>query len=667
MADVVQIEPPFSQGVGYGIVVGLGGAFALGMSMVSLFLSKYFAEKQDSEMFMTAKHSVKTGLTASAVVSSWTIAATLLSSTSYGYSYGVSGPFWYGAGASVQILLFSVAAIELKRKAPHAQVITTVSLLVGGSAVYSLLTGVNRDALCFLFPIGVVIYTLCGGIKATFLTDWVHTVIIFVIMCMSAFVVYTTSSVIGSSDKMWELLTDASALHPIQGNAEGSYLTMRSVEGGYVGLVFVGAGFAAAVDSQLFQKAIAADPAGTLGGYLLGGTSWFTIPFVLATTFGLTAAATEHLSVFPTYPNRMNAYEVSSGLALPYGALAVMGKGGAAAILLMVFMAVTSAMSSETVATTALLTYNLYQSYINPKATGKQLLRFSNFIVPSFAIVAASIAVGMNHAGFSVSFLITISGILVDSAIVPMACTIMWSKQSKFAVIASPVISSAAAILAWLLTARHTTGVITIASLSTNLPLVAGNMCSLCSPLVLTPLFSFIKPENYDFEKFKEVRPADDYEDGGETRIRETPAELEISMEAARTHDEKNGRILLRARKWAIRASIAMTLIYLILWPIPMYATSYVFSKGFFKGWIVVVFLWSFFATITITLLPIWESRDSLAKFARYVVSGKISKSGPTTNSAITMGIATAESDSHSESGVVVNEKSGEKVASSNL
>lgn len=31
----------------------------------------------------------------------------------------------------------------------------------------------------------------------------------------------------------------------------------------------------------------------------------------------------------------------------------------------------------------------------------------------------------------------------------------------------------------------------------------------------------------------------------------------------------------------------------------------------------------------TITLLPIWESRDSLAKFAKYVFSGKISKSGP--------------------------------------
>ncbi|KAI0163656.1 putative sodium/proline symporter [Pestalotiopsis sp. NC0098] len=637
----VQIEPPFSQGVGYGIVVGVGAAFAIGMSALSWFLSKYFAEKQDSEMFMTAKHSVKTGLTASAVVSSWTIAATLLTSTSYGYQYGVSGPFWYGAGASVQILLFSIVAIELKRNAPGAQTflqvakhrygaaahivltcysllfqcLTTVALLVGGGAVFNLLTGANQDALNFLFPIGVVIYTLCGGIKATFLTDWLHTVVIFIVMLTSAFIVYATSDIIGSSDRMWDLLTTASSLHPVSGNAEGSYMTMRSQEGGYIGLIFVGSGFAAAVDSQLFQKAIAADPASTLAGYLLGGTSWFTVPFVLASTFGLTATATEHLSSFPTYPNRMNSYEVSSGLAMPYAALSVMGNGGAFAVLLMVFMAVTSAMSSETVATTALLTYNFYHAYFNPKATGKQLLRFSNITVPLFAIFAACVATGLNHAGFSVSFLITVSGILVDSAIVPMACTIMWRKQSRFAVIASPVISSAAGFLAWLLTARSTEGAISIETLSTNLPLVAGNICSLCAPLVLTPLFTFIHPEDYDFEKFKEIRPIGELAEEDPLYVPPTQAELEALQE----DEEKNDKILLRARSRAIWASIAMTLCFLILWPVPMYASSYVFSKGFLKGWVIFVFLWAFFATSVITLLPIWESRDSLVKFARFV------------------------------------------------
>lgn len=75
-------SPPFfAPSVGYGLVVGLGAAFAIGMSLLSWGLSRYLAEVQTSEMYMTAKHSVKTGLVATAVVSSWTIAATLLSST----------------------------------------------------------------------------------------------------------------------------------------------------------------------------------------------------------------------------------------------------------------------------------------------------------------------------------------------------------------------------------------------------------------------------------------------------------------------------------------------------------------------------------------------------------------------------------------------------------
>ena len=47
--------------------------------------------------FSTANRSVKIGLLASSVVSAWTWAATLLQSSSMAYSYGVSGPYWWGA------------------------------------------------------------------------------------------------------------------------------------------------------------------------------------------------------------------------------------------------------------------------------------------------------------------------------------------------------------------------------------------------------------------------------------------------------------------------------------------------------------------------------------------------------------------------------------------
>lgn len=133
-------------------------------------------------MFMTAKRSVSTGLVASAVVSSWTIAATLLTSSTWCYEFGVAGAYYYGAGATVQIFVFSVAAIELKRRAPGAHtflevarirygrlghltfifystmyaVINCVNILVGGSAVFAALTGMSDIAGVWLLPVGVV-------------------------------------------------------------------------------------------------------------------------------------------------------------------------------------------------------------------------------------------------------------------------------------------------------------------------------------------------------------------------------------------------------------------------------------------------------------------------------------------------------------------------------
>jgi Na+/proline symporter len=52
-------------------------------------LKRYNNELQTSEMFSTAGRTVKSGLVASAVVSSWTWAATLLQSTSVAFRYGM--------------------------------------------------------------------------------------------------------------------------------------------------------------------------------------------------------------------------------------------------------------------------------------------------------------------------------------------------------------------------------------------------------------------------------------------------------------------------------------------------------------------------------------------------------------------------------------------------
>jgi Na+/proline symporter len=93
----------------------------------------------------------------------------------------------------------------------------------------------------------------------------------------------------------------------------------------------------------------------------MGGLSWFAIPWLCATTMGLSALALEGNPAFPTYPNRLTEAQVNAGLVLPNAAVALLGQGGAVCTLLMIFMAVTSAMSSELIAVSTIFTYDIYQ------------------------------------------------------------------------------------------------------------------------------------------------------------------------------------------------------------------------------------------------------------------------------------------------------------------
>lgn len=82
--------------------------------------TKWLGTRKTSEWFSTAGRNIKSGLLASSVISAWIWAATLLESSTVAYKYGISGPFWYAAGASIQIILFAVIALELKkRRHPH--------------------------------------------------------------------------------------------------------------------------------------------------------------------------------------------------------------------------------------------------------------------------------------------------------------------------------------------------------------------------------------------------------------------------------------------------------------------------------------------------------------------------------------------------------------------
>jgi len=173
------------------------------MIFVTKALKRSFGEDNETtETFMVANRSVGTGLTSSAVISSWTYPTALLASPYLTYWYGIALPIWWANGQSVMICFFAYLAIQAKLKCPSAHtllelihirygpvahiiwiilallnnIFNFVSMLVGASTAVSSLTGMDIVASTYLLPLGVCVYTYFGGLRATYLTDYVHTV-----------------------------------------------------------------------------------------------------------------------------------------------------------------------------------------------------------------------------------------------------------------------------------------------------------------------------------------------------------------------------------------------------------------------------------------------------------------------------------------------------------
>lgn len=496
-------------------------------------------------------------------------------------------------------------------------ILVTAMLLTGGSAVVTSLTGIPTAAACVILPAGVIVYTWFGGIKATFLTDYAHTLVILIIIFIFSFTTYATSTTLGSPAKVYDLLVEKAAKYPVDGNAGGSYLTMRSTEGVMFFIINIVGNFGTVFcDNGYYNKAIAASPASALPGYVLGGLSWFAIPWLAATTMGLACLVLEGKPGFPVPGERMADADVSAGLVLPYAAVALLGKGGAACSLLLIFMAVTSASSAELVAVSSIFTYDIYQTYFNPKAPGKKLIMMAHMCVLGFGIMMAGISIGFYYAKISMGYLYLLMGVLVSSAVLPAALTLLWKGQNVYAATLSPILGLICSLIGWLVATHKKYGEITVETSGKNIPMLVGNVVALLSPCIFIPIFTVIfGADNYDYQTMRDIRKADDHDVAAEAHVQ---LEL-VPGEAPLTAEEEEQRNLTRAAFIARTMTVVMTLILLVLWPFPLFGTGYVFSKPFFTGWVSVGIAWLFFSAFCVGVYPIWEGRHTIAHTSRCI------------------------------------------------
>jgi Na+/proline symporter len=312
---------------------------------------------------------------------------------------------------------------------------------------------------------------------------------------------------------------------------------------------------------------------------------WFSIPFSLATSLGLASTAL----MLP-----ITSDEAGSGLVPPAVAFELLGDAGAVLILIMLFMAIVSTGSAESIAVSSLIAYDIYRQYINPDATGEQILFVSRLVIVVFGLFMGAFSIILFEIGLNLGWVYLFMGVIIGSAVCPLWNMMTWKKASGTGAIIAAWSGLLLAITGWLSAAHVQSGSITIDTLGTNEVMLSGNLIAILSSGFIHYMYSvFIDPQDFDFADLEKNITLVEQDMRGLTTEEQDPDELR------------------RAERWIKRRGYVLTLILIFIWPI-LSVPAGVFTKSYFAFWVLIAIAWGFGAAIVITALPLTESAEDI-------------------------------------------------------
>lgn len=168
--------------------------------------------------------------------------------------------------------------------------------------------------------------------------------------------------------------------------------------------------------------------------------------------------------------------------------------------------------------------------------------------------------------------------------------------------------------------------------------MLAGNVAALCSPLIFIPVLTFaFGRQNYDWLSMWNIRKVDDStilrraSVDPERRVSTVAIHHKAAVKAAAADAESDAEQAKLKKSAVIARSITvfMALALIILWPMPMYGTGYIFTEKFFTGWVVVGILWLFCSTAAVGIFPLVQGRKTFARTVKSMVLDAFGKWKP--------------------------------------
>ena len=379
---------------------------------------------------------------------------------------------------------------------------------------------------------------------------------------------------------------------------------------------------------------------------------------------GLGCAALTPSPSFPTYPLPLSVAQNGAGLSSPATAIALLGKGGAVLMLLLLFMAVTSSTSAELIAVSSLLTFDIYKTYLRPKATSMELVRISHIGIIIYATVLASFCAILNAVNVNLTWLLTVLGVIVGGASIPIGLILLWPRMSTLAAILSPWIGLIFGLIAWFITTAKRSGAISVDTTGDAINAVAGNITSWMGGALLAIILTFAVPYQFSsddpayvarankingiadksaqgaqglsakevdieiargFEAEKHQTPSPT----GSTTLNSDPPSTPapevvvptgndvVDFLEAKQVEPMDPILVKRGTRLALIFNIIYALIAIIIFPFAFFGSDYIFSQSAFTGWVVVSFFWVWCSMVICVIWPVVESRKALAEIAK--------------------------------------------------
>ncbi|CAI4212631.1 unnamed protein product [Parascedosporium putredinis] len=364
---------------------------------------------------------------------------------------------------------------------------------------------------------------------------------------------------------------------------------MASHGGMLFGIIHILANFGLVImDTGFFVKAFSARPQAVVPGYVVGGLAYFAIPWCLGTLMSSIALGLEDSPSSPPTPAAC-----------------------AAAILIITFMAVTSTLSAQVIAVSSIISFDIYRQYVNKAATDRDVIKWSHVGVVFFGLFSACFSTILHYGKVDLGWTLYMLGVLTCPGIFPTTFAILWKKQSTAAAVAVPC--------TW------------------------GTAASALSPAVYSIIISLAKPANFDWADFSKEKLT--LEDPSTSNSESNDSAVNSADEGLSTYQEN--KVLLK--RWGRIASIwslATFFGHWVLWPLPMYASKYIFEKGFYVAWLVVAIIWVWGTMFITGFYPIIDGREQIWNVIKLLRNGQQKT------------IEGRESSVDGEEGVVVEKKS---------